>query len=64
MSFLVPVTRKEIRALKKQLRKPGDIHCLDGQAYVKTLLVAQAMMQQGELVKAQIVKPKEMTQWT
>jgi hypothetical protein len=56
MAEMVPVTRREIRQIKRELRKKQPLVCLDAVAYVKTLLIAQGMVQQGEMVMANIKK--------
>lgn len=55
----IPTTSKEVGKIKRLLQKPGPIFCLDGQTYVKFLLVAQQVVLAGRDVKADIVRAWE-----
>lgn len=54
MSIPVMITPKELRQLRRELKRRNTIVCLDDNAYLKTLLVARDMLIHGENVKTPI----------
>lgn len=56
MSIEVSITEKELREIKRVLRKKSDCICLCEDAYLKVLLVAHEMLMTGKDVNAKIVK--------
>jgi hypothetical protein len=59
MSIPVPITKPELRSLRKVLAKDEVVVCLDEVSFIKATLVAMDMLSSGREVKAEIKPPKE-----
>jgi hypothetical protein len=57
MPFPIPITPRDLRLMRQQLRKPQEIICGDPITHIRYTLVAMDMVSCGKTVKAKITPP-------